>query len=143
MQYGGHGVQDNLTYALCNTANREKMFFNLEERVRGLANCDNSYIVGLFDCCRENMDVKGERVKSTIEGRGESVWAGEDVKETEEAETQSKVRNLIMVFGCPPNSQTPANSALTVEFFKHLRMSSDPVEKIAHLPGALPGWRPC
>lgn len=60
--YGGHGIQDNFTYALCNSLILAKIWFPLEKRLRMLAEnvhiADSIYILGILDCCREKMSIK-------------------------------------------------------------------------------------
>ena len=38
IQYGGHGIQHNYTFALCNTIERKKIAFPLEQKTRDLGN---------------------------------------------------------------------------------------------------------
>ena len=33
-----------------------KPLYNLESRLRALSELDNSYVIGIFDCCREAYD---------------------------------------------------------------------------------------
>ena len=49
----------------------------------------------------------------------------------------------MIVFGCPPNSYTPAASTLTVGWFTTLNDMSDRVDKVVVLPGNSTGWKPC
>ena len=56
--YGGHGIQDGMTQALCSTIERTNIVFNLEERTRIIAGVADTYVIGLFDCCREKMSGK-------------------------------------------------------------------------------------
>ena len=54
------------------------MFFGLETWVRNLSDREGSYVIGLFDCCRENKDIKSEKEKVNMnmaEGRGGGLWA--------------------------------------------------------------------
>ena len=53
--YGGHGIQDGMTQALCSTTERKDIVYNLEAKTRMLAQISNTYVVALFDCCREKM----------------------------------------------------------------------------------------
>ena len=83
-----------------------------------------TYVVALLDCCREKMTVKevqhGKKVK--VDGRGGGV-AFEEEEELDFSVAPS--RDLIIAFGCPPNSYTPAESTLTVELFMTLEKMSD------------------
>ena len=59
--YAGHGVMDNMTFALCNgnpLTNGEngkvsKSRFNLENAVRAVGQVHGAYVLSVFDCCRE------------------------------------------------------------------------------------------
>ena len=71
--YGGHGVQDNYVYALCNSMELAGVFFPLEERLRRLVTesaeiAKSIYVLALLDCCREKMKV----IKVKKEGESES-----------------------------------------------------------------------
>ena len=59
--YGGHGIQDNFTYALCNSLVLAKIWFPLEQKLRQLAGnksiADSIYIFSVLDCCREKMSI--------------------------------------------------------------------------------------
>ena len=112
-QYGGHGLQDNFTYAMCSTIERKKIAFPIEKKARDLAEVPSCYVVALFNCYREKMTVdeekKGKIVKVDDHGDGMMI--------EEEDLLVTKARDLIIVFGCPPNSQTPADSTLSVNWF--------------------------
>ena len=49
--YAGHGMMDNCTYAVLNGAR----MYPLEKMLRSLAKADGSYVVSVFDCCREKL----------------------------------------------------------------------------------------
>ena len=138
-QYGGHGLQDNFTFAMCSTIERNKIAFPIEKKVRDLSEVPSCYVVALFDCCREKMTIKevqeGKMVK--VDGRGGGMM------EEEEDFSVVKARDLMIVFGCPPNSYTPAESTLTVGWFTTLNDMSDRVDKVVVLPGNSTGWKPC
>ena len=115
-EYGGHGLQDNFTYAMCSTIERKMVAFPVERKVRDLSEVPSTYVVALLDCCREKMTVaevqQGKKVK--VEGRGGGMM------EEEPDWSVVKARDLMIVFGCPPNSYTPAESTLTVGWFNTL-----------------------
>ena len=50
--YAGHGACDNNTYVICG----EGKMFALEKSMRILGRMADSYVIGLFDCCREKID---------------------------------------------------------------------------------------
>ena len=139
-QYGGHGLQDNFTFAMCSTIERKKIAFPIEKKIRDLSEVSSCYVVGLFDCCREKMtvsEVQDGKKMVKVDGRGGGMM------EEEEDYSVVKARDLMIVFGCPPNSYTPAESTLTVGWFETLNEMSDKVEKVAVLPGNATAWKPC
>ena len=109
--------------------------------MRDLSEVESTYVIALLDCCREKMTVnevvKGKKIK--VEGRG----GGEAFVEEEIEDSIIKARDLIIVFGCPPNSYTPADSPLTVDFYINLNSMSDRIEKIVVLPDRITAWKPC
>jgi len=54
-QYGGHGTLDGYTYAICNSEKKNKVRFPLEKILRSIAKISNTYMLAVFDCCREKM----------------------------------------------------------------------------------------
>ena len=50
--YAGHGfIKENKSYiALPDPLNPQ---YNLEDTLRSLARIDNSFVIGIFDCCRD------------------------------------------------------------------------------------------
>ena len=50
--YAGHGMMDNCTYSIHNRTDR-RWKYPLEKQLRTLARADGSYVVAVFDCCRE------------------------------------------------------------------------------------------
>ena len=49
LYYAGHGLQDTMSLAACN----EDKNYPIERQLRILATIKKSYIVGVFDCCRQ------------------------------------------------------------------------------------------
>ena len=49
--YAGHGMMDNSTYCVVNGPR----MYPLEKNLRAIAKQDGSYVVSVFDCCREKM----------------------------------------------------------------------------------------
>ena len=57
--YAGHGLMDNITYAVCNPDKDQKKKFikyPLESRLKDLASHKGTYVCSIFDCCREHID---------------------------------------------------------------------------------------
>lgn len=99
--YAGHGMCNNLTYAVLN----EEKTYPLEGNLRALAADEDydTFIIGLFDCCREKV--------VAVEGdRGSGDHAG---------------MNLILSFGCSPNNTTPKKSTIAVNYFEHLKLRAN------------------
>ena len=65
--------------------------YNLELRLRALGNLDNSFVIGVFDCCREAYDEGMFPPEETRGGRGNA----------ERDEEVEKGRNVFLIFGCP------------------------------------------
>ena len=76
--------------------------YNLEARLRALGNLDNSYVIGIFDCCR---DAYNEAIFPPKEGRGDNTNVARDVE-------VEKGRNVFLIFGCPSNKSVPAKSQI-------------------------------
>ena len=52
--YAGHGVMRNFTYAVCNSATKSaRVQYPLEKQLRTIGYIDGAYVIGIFDCCRE------------------------------------------------------------------------------------------
>ena len=60
--YSGHGVMSETNYIVCNHADAKYRYFPLEHHIFCYCNTyENTYGIGLFDCCRES--VSQEEVK--------------------------------------------------------------------------------
>ena len=94
-------------------ANSKKPLYNLEARLRALGNLDNSFIVGIFDCCRDAFDqsIFPPAVTKGIVG-----------KQNTEVETE-KGRNVFLIFGCPSNKSVPATSKIATQFFEIIQQA--------------------
>jgi hypothetical protein len=51
--YAGHGVIDNTTKIVLNEDEPLFRYFDLEQKLSVLSKYHNTYIVSVFDCCRE------------------------------------------------------------------------------------------
>ena len=67
--------------------------YNLESAIRSLGARENSYVIGIFDCCREPYN---EKTKSMFEPTATRGGDGEKREDFEEG------RNVFLIFGCPP-----------------------------------------
>ena len=55
--YGGHGMmKDNMSQIVMPDSKKKIPLYNLESRLRSLGELDNSFVIGIFDCCREAYD---------------------------------------------------------------------------------------
>lgn len=142
IQYGGHGVQDNYTFALTDSIEYRDMAVPIEKKLRDIAEIGgaDTYILSIFDCCRENRVIpKADDAKKVLANE-----AGRDGSLFRESEIISVgERNIMMVFSCPPNSYTPADSTTTHELFNNIWSHFDQVSQTVKLPGNLSSWKPC
>ena len=52
--YGGHGMmKNNQSQIVLPDESKKIPLYNLEARLRAMGEEDNSYVIGIFDCCRE------------------------------------------------------------------------------------------
>jgi hypothetical protein len=101
--YAGHGIMQNMTKVVCNTAaRRARIFYPLEANLRALGHKKGAYVMGVFDCCRAAF-VDPHR------GGGQQAQ--------EEGEDDDDYRNCFLIFGCKPNSTVAAVSTVATEFF--------------------------
>ena len=84
--------------------------------LRSIAKAQGTYVVGLFDCCREKMAAATQR------GLGANSAGIIDVSGGGNAETQE---NFIMTYGCPPTEGVPAKSTIANAYIKYLKSASD------------------
>lgn len=75
VHYGGHGFQDNMTYALTNTIERHNTAFPIESEIRKLSEMRNTFVVALLECGREKMALS--EVKHGKSARRKSKFAVE------------------------------------------------------------------
>ena len=59
--YAGHGIMHNFVEIVCNVAPSanpaekiEKIFYPLEKMCRSMGKLENTYVMAIFDCCRED-----------------------------------------------------------------------------------------
>ena len=88
---------DNTTKAMLNG----KRHYPLEKSLRNLAKCDGSYVMGVFDCCREKLDPN----LATRGGGGAMDIDEEDMDDAVNLEDSQE--NFIMTYGCQPSSGVP------------------------------------
>ena len=79
---------------------RKIPLYNLESRLRALGDLDNSFVIGIFDCCREAYD---ESMFPPVKTRGG------DGNEKRDFVVESG-QNVFLIFGCPSNKGVPAKS---------------------------------
>ena len=95
--YGGHGTCKSNNFAMCNSDVKPETKYPFEQSVRILSTYPDSYVVCIFDACREEMP-DALRGKSAVDNDDDP-------------------GNLIMVLGCPPGEFVEAESSAIVEFF--------------------------
>ena len=92
--FAGHGSMDNTTKAMLNG----KRHYPLEKSLRNLAKCDGSYVMGVFDCCREKLD-------ASLATRAADILDDED--DDDNFNVEDSQENFIMTYGCQPSSGVP------------------------------------
>ena len=115
---------ENLTYIVCNSAEKTKWRLGIEAIVRSLGSNQGTFCLAIFDCCRE-LFVTGSR------GGG----AGED------EDVDEDYRNCFITHGCGPNKGVDARSSIAVEYFKRLKKQAKP-DGTTIIPGSLLKWTP-
>lgn len=108
---------DNTTYCVLNGPR----MFPLEKILRTFAKSDGSYVISVFDCCREKMSTNGTRglQADNIDDRDFTMGATRG--------GGGGVENIIMTFGCRPSAGVPIKSTIAKNYFKYLRMSAKEV----------------
>ena len=94
-------MRDNQSQIVIPDPQQKVPLFNLEAKLRALGNLDNSYVIGIFDCCREAYK---QEMFPPVESRGGNA--------NEEREVVEKGRNVFLIFGCPSNKTVPATSKI-------------------------------
>ena len=131
--YEGHGAMDQYTKCVLNG---ERMY-PLEQTLRTLARQDGTYVIAVFDCCREVMDVG--------QTRGINASNDVDIDECEDENTfvskekADSFKNFIVTFGCEPSRGVAQKSTIARGYFRFLRMMADVVDGHGKLqmPGCL------
>ena len=111
--YAGHGMSDNNLQLQLN----EERLYPIERMLRSLAKGDGSYVVALFDCCRER--IIAEKQRGVIADEDDAIaTAGMVLPESHE--------NFIITYGCPPTEGVPAKSTIAKAYVKYLKKSANP-----------------
>lgn len=84
---------------MLNADRKEDRYFPIESILFNLATYQNTYILSLFDCCREEMPASEKQTRAM--GLMEEV-------------TQSEQHNFVCLFGSAPGRGVPAQSTLAV-----------------------------
>ena len=101
-------MKANQTSAVLPDANHQ--LYPLEAMIRMIGRLPGSFVIGIFDCCREAVTSKTK-------------FRGSSDNEEEEKEPDGK-DNFILIFGCAPNKKVPQYSFISRAFFKKLREST-------------------
>ena len=116
--YAGHGIMKNFTNIVCDKAvQKKKIFYPLEKQLRSLGCNRGSYVLGIFDCCRAEFSVE---FTPSSRGAGVNIQERTDIEEEEGAN-----RNIILTFGCAPNSSVDAVSTIAEEYIRILCADTD------------------
>ena len=101
--------------------------YNLESRLRAMGEEDNSYVIGIFDCCREAIS---PAMRGGFKSAPDDDFDGDDYI------------NHIFWFGCAENSGVSANSDIAVEFFREMKRVANPADGSVTLPNDMLYWEP-
>ena len=129
--YAGHGMMDNSTYCVVNGPR----MYPMEKNLRCIAKQEGSYVVAVFDCCREKMPVTATR------GGGGGAAMDDDANEMLGQE-ETNHENFIITYGCQPSAGVALKSTIAKTYFRYLRRSSQSAKfdhelKLLELPGCL------
>ena len=106
--YAGHGMADQHLQVQLNETKR----YPMEKMLRSIAKMDGSYVMGLFDCCRERIVAEPSRGGGEADDDGMAA-AGNSLPEQQE--------NFIITYGCPPTEGVPAKSTIAKAYIKFLK----------------------
>jgi hypothetical protein len=84
--------------------------------LRSLAKADGSYVIALFDCCRERI-IAGATRGVNVEDDDGLAAASDQIPDSHE--------NFIITYGCPPTEGVPAKSTIAKTYMSYLKKSSD------------------
>jgi len=119
--YSGHGtLSRGHTYG--HTISGEE--FNLDEMIRKLANCANTYVIAFLDCCREIVDHKGIGGSSNV-----SASSGETTK-----------GQLKMIFSTRPQGQATSFRSQELSMATGLFLSAMNLDNGTELTEFLANW---
>jgi hypothetical protein len=107
---------DTTTKIVLNEEDSEFRYFSLEANLFIASRYENTYIVTIFDCCREELP--------TEELRG-----GE-----ENNSKATKQSNFYVTYGCPPTKGVPAKSTIVTSYTKCLKQNLNKQNGVIILP---------
>jgi len=116
---------DNFTFAVVNDVKKSR--FPLEKFLRTLGMTPGGYVMGMLDCCRE-------RISDAMRGSGAA--------NSEVLDEVENYRNVVLSFGCPPNSGVDARSTIAIDYFAKLKQIANPYDGSVILPGRFLTWSP-
>ena len=104
--YAGHGAMRNMTY--CVTTDPKKQYYPLENMLMKLSQTENSFVFGIFDCCRD--PIKEEQKQATRGGGGESKLGEEELDQRE--------TNCMFMYRVYPNKTAAVSSVFSQALFQ-------------------------
>ena len=117
-------MRDNHSQIVMSDREKETPLYDLEGRLRSLGSLPGSFVIGIFDCCRDAFD---QTIFPPVESRG----APSD--KTEYLVEQGQ--NVFLIFGCQPKKGVPAESRIVPQFFEIIEGAKDDIGSIL-LPDA-------
>jgi hypothetical protein len=99
----GHGEMDTMTFAVLNADTKLTYRFPLEKELRTIGKIPGAYVIGIFDCCRTNVDP--------------ALRGGHDAPDDE-----GPYKNFYFSFGCGPKDGVSLASTMAIEWFEKFKL---------------------
>ena len=128
-------MMDNSTYCVVNGPR----MYPMEKNLRALAKMEGSYVVAVFDCCREKLPAAPMRGGG---GGNQAAALDDDGSNEMLVQPQGSHENFIITYGCQPSAGVALKSTIAKTYFRYLRHSSQTAKssqdlKLLELPGCL------
>lgn len=112
--FAGHGAMDQYTKCVLNGSR----MYPLERQLRIIAKANGSYVISVFDCCREiimkNFQ-RGMQLPNMMDDNDDDDFEMEDISQ----------HNFMVTFGCQPTDGVAQKSTIAKGYFRYLRMMAN------------------
>ena len=96
-------MQDNHSQMVVPDREKKSPLYDLEGRLRALGSIPGSFVIGIFDCCRDAFD---QTIFPPVELRG--------VGSEETEQLIEPGQNVFLIFGCQATKGVPADSEIVL-----------------------------